>query len=100
MNATLINKDQIMEQLRILKPELEERYGVIKIGIFGSLARNESHDRSDIDIVVEMLPDLLKRASLKEYLEKLFNKEVDVVRYWYGMNPYLKTRIEQEALYA
>jgi uncharacterized protein len=47
-----------------------------------------------------MLPDLLKRASLKEYLEKLFNKEVDVVRYWYGMNPYLKTRIEQEALYA
>ena len=100
MNATLINKDQIMEQLRILKPELEERYGVIKIGIFGSLARNESHDRSDIDIVVEMLPDLLKRASLKEYLEKLFNKEVDVVLYWYGMNPYLKTRIEQEALYA
>ena len=33
MNATLINKDQIMEQLRILKPELEERYGVVKIGI-------------------------------------------------------------------
>jgi uncharacterized protein len=100
MNATLIHKNQIIDQLRILKPELEERYGVVKIGIFGSLARNESHDRSDIDIVVEMLPDLLKRASLKEYLEKLFNKEVDVVRYWYGMNPYLKTRIEQEALYA
>ena len=100
MNATLIHKNQIIDQLLILKPELEERYGVVKIGIFGSLARNESHDRSDIDIVVEMLPDLLKRASLKEYLEKLFNKEVDVVRYWYGMNPYLKTRIEQEALYA
>ena len=100
MNATLINKDQIIDQLRILKPELKERYGVIKIGIFGSLARNESHDRSDIDIVVEMLPDLLNRANLKEYLETLFNKEVDVVRYWYGMNPYLKTRIDREALYA
>ncbi len=100
MKAILTNKDQIIEQLRILKPELEERYGVIKIGIFGSLARNESHDRSDIDIVVEMLPDLLKRANLKEYLETLFNKEVDVVRYWYGMNPYLKTRIDREALYA
>jgi hypothetical protein len=99
MNATLINKDQIIDQLRILKPELKERYGVIKIGIFGSLARNESHDRSDIDIVVEMLPDLLKRANLKEYLETLFNKKVDVVRYWYGMNPYLKTRIDREALY-
>ena len=74
MKSTLINKDQIIDQLRILKPELEERYGVIKIGIFGSLARNESHDRSDIDIVVEMLPDLLKRANLKEYLETLFNK--------------------------
>ena len=99
MNTTLINKNQIIDQLRILKPELEKRYGVVKIRIFGSLARNESHDRSDIDIVVEMLPDLLKRANLKEYLEKLFNKEVDVVRYWYGMNPYLKTRIDREALY-
>jgi len=100
MNATLINKDQIIDQLRILKPELKEGYGVIKIGIFGSLARNEFHDHSDIDIVVEMSPDLLKRASLKEYLEKLFNKEVDVIRYWDGMNPYLKTRIDREALYA
>ncbi len=85
--------------MRHLKPELEQRYGVTRIGIFGSVARNEAHNESDIDIVVDMAPDILKRVNLKAELELLFGKKVDVVRYWHGMNNYLKARIDQEAIY-
>ena len=98
MSETLKSND-VIKKLRHLKPELEQRYGVTRIGIFGSVARNEAHDKSDIDIVVDMSPDLLKRVSLKAELELLFGKKVDVVRYWHGMNNYLKARIDQEAVY-
>ena len=98
MSETIKSND-VIKKLRHLKPELEERYGVTRIGIFGSVARNEAHDGSDIDIVVDMAPDLLKRIGLKAELELFFGKKVDVVRYWHGMNNYLKARIDQEAVY-
>jgi len=98
MSQTIKSND-VIEKLRHLKPELEKRYGVTRIGIFGSVARNEAHSGSDIDIVVDMAPDLLKRVSLKAELESLFGKRVDVIRYWHGMNNYLKVRIDQEAIY-
>ena len=43
--------------LRKLKPLLEERFGIIRLGVFGSVARNEAEKDSDVDIVVEMPPD-------------------------------------------
>ena len=98
MSETIKSSD-VIKKLRPLKPELEERYGVTRIGIFGSVARDEAHSGSDVDIVVDMAPDLLKRVSLKAELELLLGKKVDVVRYWYGMNNYLKARIDQEAVY-
>lgn len=98
MSETITSND-VIKKLRHLKPELEKRYGVTRIGIFGSVARNEAYHGSDIDIVVDMAPDLLKRISLKAELELLFGQKVDVVRYWHGMNNYLKARIDQEAIY-
>jgi uncharacterized protein len=94
-----IQSTDIIQKLYSLKPDLEQRYGITRIGVFGSVARNEAHSGSDIDIVVDMAPDLLKRASLKAELELLFGKNVDVVRYRHGMNSFLKTRIEREAVY-
>ena len=82
-----------------LKPELEERYALDRIGIFGSVAREENRPTSDIDIVVYMPPDLLKRVRLKAELEKLFGREVDLIRYRDSLNPYLKARIDREAIY-
>ncbi len=98
MNENLKSTD-VIKKLRHLKPELEQRYGITRIGVFGSVARNEAHSSSDIDIVIEMAPDLLKRASLKAELESFFGRNVDVVRYWHGMNSFLKIRIDREAVY-
>lgn len=95
-----IDKDTVMAQIQALKPKLVENYGLQKIGIFGSVAREEATISSDIDVVVFMPPNMLYRACLKADLEAVFGRKVDVIRYWQGMNPYLKARIDQEAIYA
>jgi predicted nucleotidyltransferase len=94
-----VQRDQALNILSGHKMELEQHYHLQKIGIFGSVARNSATDDSDIDIVVEMEPNILLRVQLKEELEKLFGSKVDLIRYWKRMNPYLKARIDREARY-
>jgi len=94
------NRETILNELRKMKPDLARRYGVTKLGIFGSLARNEIHDSSDIDVVLEMRePNLFYMVHIKEALEEYFQTPVDVIRYRKLMNKYLKARIDREAVY-
>jgi uncharacterized protein len=94
------NRETVLQELRKLKPDLEKQYGVTKIGIFGSFARDEIREDSDVDVVVEMKePDLFYMVHIKEVLEKRFKIPVDVIRYRDMMNKYLKARIDREAVY-
>lgn len=94
-----MKREQALKLLREHKQEFEERYGITRLGIFGSVARDEAVDSSDVDVVVEMPPDMFARVSLKEELETIFRSKVDVVRYWRRMNQYLKRRIDRETYY-
>ena len=82
-----------------MKEEFKVRYGMTRIGIFRSVARSETKTASDVDVVVEMKPNLFMRAGLKVEVESCFGKPVDVVRYRQGMNRYLQARIDRDALY-
>jgi predicted nucleotidyltransferase len=94
------NRETILQELRRIKPDLEKQYGVTKIGIFGSFARNEIREDSDVDVVVEMNePDLFYMVHIKDALEERFQMSVDVIRYRAIMNKYLKARIDREAVY-
>jgi uncharacterized protein len=96
------NRETVLPELKKLKPDFERQFGVTKIGIFGSFARNEIHGDSDVDVdvVVEMRePDLFYMVHIKETLERRFNRQVDVIRYRSMMNKYLKARIDREAIY-
>jgi len=94
-------RDVVLRQLRNYAAEFERLYGVTRIGVFGSVARDESRNDSDIDVVVEMRePDLFYLVHIKETLEKDFQRSVDVIRYRKTMNKYLKARIDREARYA
>lgn len=93
------DREQVLNQLQTIKPELMKQYSISRIGIFGSIARNKAHSNSDIDVVVHMQPNMLKRARLKAELEETFGREVDVIRYRESMNPFLKARINQDAIY-
>lgn len=94
------NREAILDELRKMKPDFARRYGVTRLGLFGSLARNEIHDGSDIDVVLEMRePNLFYMVHIKETLEEYFQTPVDVIRYRKLMNKYLKARIDREAVY-
>lgn len=95
-----MNRSEILKILELYKNENSEKYGIKKIGIFGSYARDLATANSDIDIVIETQePDLYTLVHIKEELEKLFNRSVDIVRNREKMNPYLKKRIEKDAQY-
>jgi uncharacterized protein len=89
-----------LEILREHKRELAEKYGVTRIGIFGSVARDEATEESDMDVVVEMTkPDLFLMVHIKEMLESVMHCQVDIVRYRDRMNAFLRRRIDAEAVY-
>jgi len=95
-----VNREYVFRVLGMHKDELTRDYGLLKLGVFGSVARNEARENSDIDIVVEtQVPDLLRMANLREDLEVLLNGKVDLIRYRQRMNSFLKKRIDNEAFY-
>lgn len=95
-----MQKDQALEVLKQFKNDFAEQFGILRIGLFGSTARNEATSNSDVDIVVETkTPDMFAIVHAKSQLEKLFHTNVDLIRYREKMNPYLKTNIEQEAVF-
>jgi len=85
--------------LREVQPICKEQFQVERMGIFGSVARDSAQEGSDVDVVVQMPPDLFAMVHLKEQLEAAFGTPVDLVRYRDRMNPFLKARIEREAVY-
>ena len=94
-----MKREEALEILRNQKPILQERFGVSRVGVFGSVARDEAKDDSDVDVVVDMTPDLFLMVHVKELLEAAFHTPVDVIRYREQMNPSLKKRIDREAVY-
>lgn len=95
-----MNQKDIVDILKIYKDENLDKYGIKTVGLFGSFARNEANEKSDIDICIEIkTPNIFTLVHIKEELQKLFSKKVDIVRVREKMNPYLKKRIEKEALY-
>ena len=70
-----------MARLKSLKGELAAHYDVQEIGIFGSVARGEDDQKSDIDLLVEFgsNADLITYIGLWQYLEDIFGTKIDLV---------------------
>jgi predicted nucleotidyltransferase len=60
--------------------EFHNKYNVEKIGLFGSYARDEATESSDIDIFVQMHPKLLDMIAIKQFIEEDLHQKVDIVR--------------------
>jgi predicted nucleotidyltransferase len=95
-----MDTSEILLKLKNYKEKASNKYNVKRIGIFGSYARGEATETSDIDIVIELdAPELFKSVHIKKDLERLFAKHVDIIRKRKNMNPFLKKRIEKNVLY-
>ena len=72
---------EYIQLLRQFKASRAAAYGITSLGLFGSAARGEQCEESDVDVVYEGEPNLLLRSRMKAELESLFGCRVDVVRY-------------------
>ena len=73
--------DEILQALKKIKPEVQERYGVKSLGVFGSYVRGEARRSSDLDILVEFeqAPTLYEFIRLERNLSKELGVKVDLV---------------------
>lgn len=70
----------IQQKLRRVMPELQTKYHVCSLGLFGSVVRNDFNEKSDIDIIVDFNgPIGIEFIDLAEELEKTLNNKVDLV---------------------
>ncbi len=73
-------QDFIKNQLVELKPEITKRFFVDKIGLFGSITRNDFSEKSDVDIIVEFnKPVGIEFIDLADFLEDKLHRKVDLV---------------------
>lgn len=90
-----------IEVLESYKRNHAEEFGIVRIGIFGSVARDEATQESDVDVVIETKhPNLFKLSRIRLDLEELMHTHVDLISYRESMNTFLKERIQKEAIYA
>ena len=93
-----MDRSNLLRKLENYKKTHAQKYGILSLGIFGSVARNQVTEFSDVDIFVQMeTPDPFTVTHIKEELEAELHMSVDIVRYREKMNPFLKDRIEKEA---
>ena len=91
--------EEVKLQLQALKPTLNKRFKVETVDIFGSLARGEQNEKSDLDILVtysEMV-DFLLIARLRRYLRRKLHMKVDVISKEF-LNKHIKEKVLEEAV--
>ena len=78
-----LSRKDVLALLRSHREVLRERFGVTEISLFGSFARDEATDESDVDVVVkfEGKPTLMTYSGAQLYLEGLFGRSVDLAQH-------------------
>lgn len=93
--------NQIINLLRAEKPYLTKEFGVVNIGLFGSFVKGLSDKDSDIDLIVELRqPRFDFLAGLQIYLEKKFDRKIEIIRKGNKINSPFIERVEKDAIYA
>lgn len=90
---------EILHILHNYKLYMSVKYGIKRLGVFGSVARGEQTDNSDLDVFVEVqVPNPYILGDIKEDLEKLTGCHVDLVRLRSGLNSLLLKNIEKDGI--
>lgn len=91
------------EYINILRDYMAKnasKYSITHMGIFGSVARGEQTENSDVDVYLETSkPNMFALVHIKEDLQSLFGCNVDIVRLRDQMDSLLRNRIEKEGIY-
>ena len=94
-----MNRQTILDVLNARKPEIAERFGVRRLALFGSAARDELRESSDVDVLVEFanVSTFGGYFGLKDYLEVLLGRTVDLVTET-GLKPRARRHVERDLI--
>ena len=92
----------ILSYLSQHKEEFFQKFGLVKLGIFGSFGRDEAKEDSDIDIIIELDSNVVdiyrKKQAFRHELESFFHRKVDIAREKY-LKPLAKESIMNDVIY-
>ncbi|MBQ9656653.1 MAG: nucleotidyltransferase family protein [Prevotella sp.] len=95
-----MKKDECITMLKKYMNILKEKYGITSLSLFGSTARDEQKENSDIDLFVDTeTPNPFLLMDAKEFLEKATGASVDIVRNHQNLNPRLRKRILKDGIF-
>ena len=95
-----LNLQDCINRLFAYHQQKANELGIIRIGIFGSVARQQNTEHSDLDVVVEMRQPTLRRMyELESDLKQQFGCEIDIVQMRPTLRPLLKQNIQRDAIY-
>jgi len=98
----MTTQNDILSYLSAHKDEFLSRFGIVKIGLFGSFGRGTPNENSDIDIVIELQDDVKdiyrKKQHFRQILETYFHRKVDIAREKYLSDLARKT-IKDDVIY-
>ena len=93
--------NEYLTKIRQFKQQFAEKYGIISIGIFGSVARGEQHEESDLDVFVELKdPAPFIMFDIKEELERKCNCKIELLRFRKNLRSLISQRIARDVIYA
>ena len=95
-----MNRDEILHKLQAHKSILEERFGVTGLALFGSFARDQATDGSDVDILVSFDGPATSKTyfGVQFYIEDLLGRPVDLVTEK-ALRPEFRPYVEREAVH-
>lgn len=91
---------EIISRLKAYKEQFAEKYGIEQLGLFGSVARGEQDEKSDIDVFIKLKsPSFFKCFGIQEELRKLFKRKVDLITLHENMFRSFRQNLEHDAIY-
>jgi predicted nucleotidyltransferase len=97
---TNMTKDECITLLKKYMSILKDKYGITSLSLFGSTARGEQKEGSDIDLFVDTeTPNPFLLMDAKEFLEEATGSSVDIVRNHQNLNPRLRKRILKDGIF-
>jgi predicted nucleotidyltransferase len=97
-----MKRDEILRKLKEAEADLRAK-GVAHAALFGSVARGEDHPDSDIDILVDLDPEVVVTifdyVGVKDFISDMFSSPVDVVSRE-GLKPLVRPKANADAIYA
>lgn len=91
-------RKEYIDTLRAHETDLRNRFGVRSMRLFGSVARNEHKEGSDVDLFVEMPPKFFQACAAADYLEDLLGCHVDLVRNHKNLSDFFLKQIERDGI--